>query len=95
MSNQIQLIRTEFIALRTGDRNYGYRIFDDYDMGYGMFADNNRPPDDDIDFLREARCGATDAVAGLLDAARENGINIDGTFLTADEVLIAFRNKEP
>lgn len=48
--NRVAIEPTEFINVRSGDKSYGYRIFDDYSAHY----DNNLEliPDDDFDLLK-------------------------------------------
>lgn len=87
MSNRVNLIRTKFTDLKSGDEAYGYRIYDDYCQEYSMFTDMvTRPPDDDGVFLRLVADGCPGSVAETIDWAVEHGMYIDDVWYKADEV---------
>jgi len=60
MSNIVTIEPTEFIDVRSGNKSYGYRIYD----AYGCHYDNSLEsiPDDDLELL------------GLVSQSEDNGI---------------------
>lgn len=62
MSNRLEIIRTRFTDVKSGQTSYGYRIYDDYGNGYNNMCDQHEI-EDDGDLLRHAH-----------DNCRENNI---------------------
>ena len=89
MANTVQLVRTKFTDIRSGDESLGYRIFDDYGASYGMFSEA-KPSDDDGDFLHQVSDGADEEVTALIEWGTEHGMSIDGMFYTAEQVQKIF-----
>lgn len=91
MSNSVNLTRTKFIDLKSGEEHFGYRIFDDYSMGYSMFSSEKAEVDcslnDDKQFLINAFTGAPSEIIELVLAARdEYGLNIDGIYYDTETI---------
>lgn len=95
MSNKVNLIRTKFTDLKSGDESYGYRIYDDYSQDYSMFTDMvTRPPDDDKVFLRLVADGCPESVSQTIDWAIEHGMYIDDQWFEASEVAEMLANEK-
>lgn len=84
--NRVSLIRTKFTDLRSGDENYGYRIYDDYAQEYSMFPDNTKPKEDDGEFLKDVSNGCPSGVTEMIDWAMEHGMYIDDVWYGAEEI---------
>lgn len=88
--NIITLQPTTFIDHPTGDKTYGYRIYDDYGQTY----DNTWATmlDDDLDMLRQVMdCGdqiAQNMIEFMIEQG--NGLYIGGTWYSWDEIKHLF-----
>jgi hypothetical protein len=85
MSNIVNIIRTKFIDIKSGEESLGYRIYDDYASAYNNTIEG-KIPDDDGELLRLVSNEGNDVQREMLHWALEHGIDIDDTFYEAKEV---------
>ena len=96
MSNHAYLIPTKFENARTGDIDYGFRIFDDYAEANVFPWDLESIPDDDLECLRLCLQSKYEAVQGILEHIRENEkpITIGAVVYSWDEIKACFEKDE-
>jgi hypothetical protein len=90
MSNRANIEPTEFKNVRTGEKTYGVRVYDDYDQMYDNTWDSI--PDNDMDVLREVLKSDARDLQGILEFIMENekGICIGGNWYDWDEIKDLF-----
>lgn len=80
MSNSVELVPCTFEDDRTGEKTYGFRMYDNYAKTYCNIMENPLP-NSDLKALEEVLANWTDdIVISLIDHVRENenGIFIGG-----------------
>lgn len=79
MSSTINLVRTKFVNLATGEETYGFRIYDEYSCAYSNTFETS-PSDDDMDFLSEAIANSYGEARQIFNNLEDMkaGICIDG-----------------
>ena len=86
MSNSVCIEPCEFFNVRSGERTYGYRAYDDYEKTY----DNNwdKIPDDDLEVLDKAMEEPDDILQGMLDYCQEEekGIYIGSEYCDWEQI---------
>ena len=93
MSNQVNVVRTKFTNIATGEETYGVRIYDEYGSEYSNIWEKNEIPDDDLDLLskcKEYEIGTKDD--GPLDYVifSEKGVIVDGNYYEWQEIKWLF-----
>jgi len=111
MSNRLVIQFCRFIDLDNNlvadekdKKNYGFRIFDDYDGDYCVFGPKEElakhldadPKRFAISVIRMARNNVTERVGALLDYVEENqtGIYINDHYYSWEEIKEAFEEDE-
>jgi hypothetical protein len=85
MSNRVQIVRTEYTNLKSGETQVGCRILDDF-VDENYFFTEGGIPEDDGELLRDISNHGGDSISELIDFAISHGIDIDGTWYSAEEV---------
>jgi hypothetical protein len=94
MSDYVQLVSTTFIDNKDGAKSHGYRIFDDTGGTYGNGWD--APVVDDAEMLKKVASEHEDeTTSNYLEYAYDEGIEVNGTFYSADEVELILAGINP
>ena len=96
MSNHAFIIPTKFENLRTGDVDYGFRVFDDYAEANVFPFDLEKVPDDDLECLRLCLESEYVPVQELLDHIRvqELPITIGSVVYSWEDIKDCFEESE-
>jgi hypothetical protein len=91
MSNPVNIVPTEFLNVRSGNKTFGVRVYDDHDQAYDNTWEST--PDDDLDVLEKVLECDNEAIRGIMDFVKENekGVDIDGTYYDWDEIKDCFQ----
>jgi hypothetical protein len=86
MSNRTYIEPTEFISVRSGKKDFGFRMYDDYTGTYKLF--DSSIPDDDMDFLKLVLENLDDVSRDMIDFIREtqSHLYIGDTLYTYEEI---------
>jgi len=86
MSNRLTIEPTEFTNIRSGEKTYGVRVYDDYDQCYDNTWDEI--PVSDMDILRKVLRISDYKIGCMLDFVKENnnGIYIGGEWYVWNDV---------
>ena len=86
MSNRVTIEQTIFQNVKSGEKTYGVRVYDDYAQAY----DNTwgEIPDNDMDVLKKVLESDANDISAIMDNVRENenGVFIGGTWYDYDEI---------
>ena len=84
MSNRMEIVRTKFTDIKSGEESFGARIFDDYSCSYLNTLDTI--PDDDMVLLQDLI--DYDIFTEGFDHIREEkkGLTIDGVWYDYEEI---------
>lgn len=90
MSNQINIMPSEFKNVRTGEVTYGVRVYDDYDSSYDNTWESI--PDDDLEVLRLVLESEHDAIVTIMDFLNEHrcDLYIGGELYTSEDYAHLF-----
>ncbi len=88
MSNLISIQATRFTDISSGEKSYGYRIYDDYDSAYSNLLSKEEASGNDLDLLKLVAENENSAVSSMLEYVRnnENGIQINDTQYDWEEI---------
>lgn len=88
MSNQIYIVKTEFIDIADNESSYGFRIFDDYERLYSNNYGIEIKSMSDMELLKLVNEEFQSNDSEMLNHVRENGLgmNIDGTYYEWEEI---------
>ena len=93
MPNRVTLQATKFKNIPDGKTTQGFRMYDDYNQAYDNTWD--AIPEDDGDVLRKVAVESYDeATRAMLAYAKEEGIYINDSWYTAEQVLAMMRSAE-
>lgn len=86
MSNRVSIVPTEFVNVRSGNKTFGVRVYDDEGQSYDNTWESI--PDDDLDVIEKVLQSDDMNIRGIMDFVRENekGVEIDGTWYDWDEI---------
>lgn len=86
MGNQITIEPTEFINVRSGEKTFGFRLYDDYGQTYDNTWDSIL--DDDMEILKKVMKSDDAFVSDAISFIRENekGIDIGGEWYDWEQI---------
>ena len=70
MSNRVTIEPTEFKNVRSGEKTYGVRVYDDYDQSYDNTWD--KIPVKDLDVLEKVMVSDDKIISAMMDFIGEN-----------------------
>lgn len=93
MSNRVTIEPTEFTNIRSGEKTYGVRVYDDYDQSYDNTWDII--PVHDMDILRKVIRIHDNKIDSMLDFVEDNhnGIYIGGSWYEWDDIKDVLKEK--
>ena len=98
MSNQVNIVPTEFVNMRTGTISYGVRIYDQYQCMYSNHWRKGQIPDDDLELLQfclddDVRFNETASAIFDYVEKEQIGIYIAEEWYNWDQIKHFFQNK--
>jgi len=94
MSSRVAILPTIFEDYPSGEKSYGFRIYDDYGVDYSNLWNRGDLDLEPLEILRKVVEEASESTGGFLDFVREgeHGIYIGDEWLLWEEIKEVMEN---